>query len=263
MMAATLGVVLPIWTVWQEAARSGVDTLMTSILQQAGENENDIRAEYLPALEWLKAHIMEVEFGLMVWPVLASACIAVEVASRWVRKRFAIAGLRGSFRTMRVSEWLVWAVIATAAAWFIERQWPSGTLRVVSWNAAFGLAAVYWMNGLSVGAYVVSVLHPPALLLAAMIFLLVMSGAHSMLCFVGLFDTWWDFRRGADRLAEKQRRIMETLTGNDGEPPTRHEEAVGNPSSPNNSPLDEDRRQEEDNSPGNGVSQDDDNNKDG
>jgi len=77
-MAVTIGVVLPIWSVWQEAARGAIDTLMTAALQQGGENGSEIRAEYLPYLEWLKAHVMEVEFGLMLWPALACACIAVE-----------------------------------------------------------------------------------------------------------------------------------------------------------------------------------------
>jgi hypothetical protein len=102
---------------------------------------------------------------------------------------------------MRPPEWLVWVVIATAALWFADRQWPSEALRIVSWNVAIGLLAVYALNGLGIIVYGIAAWKPHPLLFFALLMVFIWAGMAMLLPILGLFDTWSNFRAHIDRLA--------------------------------------------------------------
>jgi len=146
--------------------------------------------------------------GTLVWFLLMAGALALSVATHLLRRWVGIEGLRGSFRTMRLSEWVVWAAIGAALFWFVDYRWLDSSYSIVSWNAAIGLAAVYWLNGLSIMVHAFDVLRPSVFLYAAVVLLLVTGGLYPLLCCLGLFDTWWDFRKAVDGLAERRRQWL-------------------------------------------------------
>ena len=107
--------------------------------------------------------------------------------------------LRGSFPSMRVSEWLVWLGIAVAGLWLIDYYWESDALRMFTWNAALGLSVVYWINGLSILTYTLLALQwNPILNVAIVMLVLVLPSFSTIMPAFGLFDTWYDFRAKLD-----------------------------------------------------------------
>jgi uncharacterized protein YybS (DUF2232 family) len=209
---AVVGNILAEWRAQQAEVNALCDAWIGDLEKQAkptGESAPDNNTELLVRnMRWLKDHWPDIGLGSLLLSVLAAACIAVSALSAWFRRRFGAAGVRGSFRTMRTSEWLVWAAILAAGLCFVDSRWPELALRRVSWNAAVALAAIYWLNGLSVLVYALSVLHLHVVAYVAVFLLLISFGVHPVLCFVGLFDTWGDFRRAVDKLAaaaEKRR----------------------------------------------------------
>lgn len=217
MAASVLSGIVPVWTHWKAATDAAWDSWIVVQLEaqeQAGA-ASEVAARQLDVLKWLKAHWAEMGLGVMMGFGAISACLGLSVTAGILRRRYGIRGLRGSFATARVSEWLVWAVIALAAVWFADERWFGASLRVLTWNTAAALAAVYWLNGLSALSYALSVLRPNVFVYVALVFLLVAANMHPMLAMVGLFDTWGDFRRTADTLAEKKRRMMEGTDDSD------------------------------------------------
>ncbi len=197
------------WDDWNAQAVFAHDTLTAELDKRTEANPADEQAAAIRAnLTWLKDRWASLGLGLTFCPVLIGACVAVSFMARWARLRCGRPGPRGSFRDMRVPEWLVWVVILAAVTWFIDRRWPVTGLRIVSWNTAVGLSAVYWLNGLSILVYAATVLRPHLFVTVAAVFVLFYLGVHPVLCFVGLFDTWSDFRRRIDRfILERSRRI--------------------------------------------------------
>ena len=91
---------------------------------------------------------------------------------------------------------------------FIEQQWPNTALRTLCWNTALGLAAVYWLNGLSVLAYALGgVRAHPLMTVGAVLtfFYLLYCDPVLVVSLVGLFDTWGDFRRKIDAIVTARR----------------------------------------------------------
>lgn len=163
-------------------------------------------SETIAALRWMQAHWDETNVGLALWPVLFGALFVVGFTGRWLRLKLRRPGPRGSFREMRPPDALVWLAIAAALAVFADRQWPNDWLRTGAWNAAIGLAAVYWVNGLSVVTYAVVAVRPhPMFAVFALAVLLFLPGVHASVCGVGFFDTWAEFRPRLERVLEARR----------------------------------------------------------
>ncbi len=154
---------------------------------------------------WLKEQWPNVGLGITFLIVLLSACLAVSMLSWMLKRYFQRRGPVGSFATMRPPDWLVWVAIMTACMWLVDNQWPNATLRAISWNTALALVAIYWLNGLSILAYGVAVLRPRVLVIVALCFALMYM--QPLVCFLGFFDTWSEFRFRLDALvaAKKQR----------------------------------------------------------
>lgn len=152
-------------------------------------------AETARLLRWMQQHWDAINLGMTFWPVLLSALFVVSFSARWMQARGGAGAPVGSFRDLRPPDWLVWVAILATLAIFADRRWPNGLLRNVSWNAAIGLAAVYWVNGMAVLVSVLSAVRLHAFLAAAIFLgLVVYPGAHAVFCGVGFFDTWAEFR---------------------------------------------------------------------
>ena len=201
------GNILGSWEEWKVQMDRMYDTLIAGIQSGAPKEASpeDI-AVLTENVRWMKGHVTQVGLGTLLWPFAAAACVVLTLATRWFRRTFGVEGVRGSFRTMRVSEWLVWAAIATAALCFAAHQWPAVVLSIAAWNTAVGLAIVYWLNGLSILVYALGVLKPHLFVYFAFMILLLSFGIHPALCFLGLFDTWGDFRGAVDRVVAARKR---------------------------------------------------------
>ena len=174
----------------------------TGYLGEAAKQDKitvEMQTAGVEAMQWYGAHWREVIIGIYFSAALFFAAATMSLLGRWLALAHARTGtgpvLRGSFRTMRVSEWLVWAAIAAVLPAMAEHRWPNDALRMISWNACIGLAAVYWLNGFSILVFFAAAMRLNPLLAGAGVFLIFWLMMHPMVVFTGLFDTWWDFRR--------------------------------------------------------------------
>lgn len=190
------------WEQWIEASARMID-LAAVRFENAGEQAAEKEPVWDTALlETLKKQWPAIGLGAQFAFILIGVCLAVSLTAGWLRARFRVKGPRGTFRDMRPPEWLVWLAILAAAGCFWDHRWPVWTVRVVSWNAAIGLAAVYWLNGLSIAAYAVVNLQVHLVVgITVLVMMMYLGLSTPVLCLVGLFDTWADFRRRVDALA--------------------------------------------------------------
>ncbi|NIA14743.1 MAG: DUF2232 domain-containing protein [Nitrospiraceae bacterium] len=210
--ALVIGGAVVTWPQWVAHWDAQYDLLLTQQLklqEEAGDSAERIRVN-TEILRAVKEAWPKIGLGLTMFALLVVTCAGLSFAAGWMRRRFEIEGLRGSFKTMRTSEWLIWVVIAVALVWYVDRKWFDSSWSVVTMNAAIGLAAIYWLNGFSVLLYALSNLRPPFFVYLAIVVMLVMFRLHPVLCCVGLFDTWSDFRRIVDGVIEKRRQAAET-----------------------------------------------------
>ena len=192
-----------------ETVEDALDTPETAAVAAApGARDSQVPglAETVAMFRWLQQHWNETNLGLAFWPILFGALFVVGFTGRWLRLKLRRPGPVGSFREMRPPDALVWAAIAAAVAILADRQWPNEMLRAISWNAGIGLAAVYWVNGLAVAVFtVVAVRLHPLFAVVALVLLFMSPGVHGVLCGVGFFDTWGEFRVRLVRVLEARR----------------------------------------------------------
>ena len=170
-------------------------------LQVAARGQSVVDDE-IAGLQWFGENKFAVAVGIEFAVFLVLICLFVSITTTALRRRFGDPGPIGSFRDMRPPDWLVWGGIVTALMWFAERQYGGNELRFVTWNVAVGLSSIYFLNGCAIFLYGVQVLVPGLLLVAMLVFMMLMSGPYPALSLIGLFDTWADFRKRVDRLAE-------------------------------------------------------------
>lgn len=199
------GRMLLLWDQTLAHTQAWFDAVLAQAADRPGSNGSQ-----QAVVNWLKEHWAEVGVGMIFWPVLIVTCLGLSLTVRLLSRSEEMPRPRGSFREMRTPEWLVWAAILLAALWFIERTWHVAPLRLVTWNTALALSAVYWVNGVSVLAYAFNALHPTLIACLAVVMLVFLAGVHPVLCFVGLFDTWAHFRKAADKLVAARERAQQT-----------------------------------------------------
>ena len=164
-------------------------------LEKKHEKEpDDIVAEQLQWLQWLKGNMTAIVFGFLFSVTLVMTCIGVSITTKILRVFFGEPGPTGSFMEMRPPPGLVWLVIVLAVMWYVDRYWPAPDLRVVAWNMAIGVGVIYWLNGLAIFLYGGHVLQPTLLPFVALVLVVLMLGFFYVFTAVGLFDTWGDFR---------------------------------------------------------------------
>jgi len=207
--ALVAGHMLAFWEASQAHARVWLDAWAAQLADRAGPADEGPQALMLEQVAWLRQHWAEVGLGVMFWPILIGACVVLSVAVRRVRRLADVPGPLGSFREMRTPEWVVWIAIVLAVLWLTGRVWPNALLRLVTWNSAIALSALYWINGVSVLVYIFDALRPALIACCAVVMVIFLLGAHPVLCFVGLFDTWGDFRKVADRVAAARKRAQQ------------------------------------------------------
>lgn len=156
------------------------------------------------AAAWIREHWAQVYVGMAYGFLLLLAAAMVTVLNTALRQAGA-PGPAGNFATMRVSEWLVWAAIALALLWFVEQRWPNEALRTLTWNGAIALAFVYWLNGFSILCAALAAFHAGAAVYALLFLAVFLFTLHHFVAMIGLFDTWWDFRKRFNRWAELRR----------------------------------------------------------
>lgn len=191
------------------------ELLLNSMIQSARELIMELQRQspefdisnQLAGLTWFGENKNAFTVGFVFGVYLLLACIMVSAVAAILRRWFADPGPVGSFRDMRPPEWLVWAVIGALSFWLIDQRTEWAQARLVSWNVAIGLAAVYCLNGLSILLYGVQALAPGAVMVVLTVLLVMNVGPVYVLSLLGLFDTWANFRMRIDRLAERLRNI--------------------------------------------------------
>lgn len=181
-------------TIWLNARKAE--------LEAAGEVDSPVLG-MAETFSRINENLANLGFGLVFGLIVLLAVLLVVSVSRRLR----LEGLRtpGRFRDMRAPDWLVWLAIATALLWLADQHWQQPWMRLVSWNAAQGLEMVYGINGVSIAVYAVGVLTKGPPRFQAALVVLVVALFRPAIAFFGLFDTWLDFRRKADQLAEARR----------------------------------------------------------
>lgn len=177
---------------------------MIARIEEVGRQSGRANEALIEQLKWMDVHWAYIGPGLVFGFMLLGATAALAFLAWMVRRSGVESGPGTRFREMRTPEWLVWVAILVALLWFADRRWPHDVLRALTWNSAFALTFVYGLNGLSIVAYGLCAFQfgPSAVALIAVVVLL--SGAQALVP-LGLFDTWWDFRRQVDRLVELRR----------------------------------------------------------
>ena len=201
------------WNGWTRQAAASYEMLVAQARNTAGAAADQQAAH--EAFRWmLVEHWADVSVGLMFGSFLVCAALAAGVTSAWVRLRHGLPGPRTAFGMMRPPEWLVWPAILCAVLWFVEQRSPNDVLRAVTWNAAIGLAAIYWLNGLSIVVYAIRRMQPHVFVVVALVVFLTYAGGW-LLSFAGLFDTWWELRGRVDRLVAMRDKLREGPGGDD------------------------------------------------
>lgn len=175
-------------------------SMIENAARQTGGGDGGIDLE---KLKWMDDNWANLGLGFVFGTVLFMVTGASAFLASMLRRLRPERGRCARFRDMRPPEWLVWVAIALALLWFIDQRWPHPAVRAVVWNAAIGLSVVYWLNGLSIVIYVAAVFSWPLPLMVAVVLLI--TPLLQLLSPLGFFDTWWDFRRQADRLSAMRR----------------------------------------------------------
>lgn len=167
---------------------------------------------FLDALLWYDQNFANLGVG----STFASALFMVAFTLSVVERRQKASGtqarrLTSGFQRLQLPDWLVWAAIATALLWFADQRLENGALRMVAWNAALALSAVYWLNGLSILIYALTVLKATLLAwIVVMVGMMLFGMLHvTGLGGLGLFDTWFNFRARIRLLAFRRQRADE------------------------------------------------------
>lgn len=164
-------------------------------MEKAGSESSYTNARLLL---WLKEHLTELFFGVLFASIYLTVCAVVAIVTWCLRKILKEEGPCDTFGEMRPTEWLVWILIVAAVIGFIDYKFHVPALRIISWNTCCGLSAIYWVNGLSLLFYGIEVSNKHTLVCIGAFMILVFTS--QLLTFIGLFDTWSNFRRRIDTI---------------------------------------------------------------
>jgi hypothetical protein len=188
---------------WNEGVQSRqylLETFRAELESPESKEFSEQQEQQLNIQIWLLENWTQVTLGFSAGGVLVGLCISLSWMFRILRRTTSIP-IHGSFTDLRPYDWVVWFVILLAAMWFIDSRNPQPMLQFVGYNLAIGLFVLYGLNGLGVLMYGLDVLKPNPLMALAFIMLLFMFGGAAMLSFLGLFDTWGEFRKRIDARA--------------------------------------------------------------
>ena len=187
---------------WDESRKAwtvAISQRVAQMEQGAGET-----TPYGDLMRWFDVQLPYLVFGVLFSGVLVVACLQTAAVFRWLRNGAEAADSPppvGKFKMMRPPDALVWLAIAAALLGLADYQWPNDALRFVSWNTGVALAAVYWINGVGIALCAMEAFGMRAGAPWGLLGLMMIFGLHNGLAVIGLFDTWFDQRLGALRLA--------------------------------------------------------------
>ena len=184
------------------------DTLRhdTSILFNARiaelEGQNNVNVQWIEMFRWWDTNYNHVALGSAFGSILVLAAITLCLLERWQRDPETRARRKPTgFQRMRLPDWVVWIAIAVALMWFADDRWPHDVLRAITWNTALGLLTLYWLNGISIVLYALTVFKATAFGVFMVLSGMLLFGLWPLLGIFGLFDTWYDFRMRFRRIA--------------------------------------------------------------
>jgi MFS family permease len=185
---------------WQDMRHEMTIFLNQRVAELKEQPEADYR--WMDIIQWYDLNFAYVGVGSVFASVLLPTALMLNLVER--QQALLHGGRRRKttgFQRMRLPDWLVWVAIAVALLWFLDQRWPNDVVRFAAWNAALALSSIYWLGGLAILLYGLAVLNaslPVSLLVVTGLMLL---GLMHLLGFIGLFDTWYDFRVRLRRLA--------------------------------------------------------------
>ena len=134
-------------------------------------------------------------------PAIAALAVAFMVMVnlicfwRWLGKRRLGYPLFGDLALWRSPEWTIWLFLATGFALFI----PIPTLKTLAVDAFICTSAIYFCQGLAIVAYYFRMLAMPMVFRSIALLLICLIAVQPVLailvCVMGIFDLWVDFRR--------------------------------------------------------------------
>ncbi len=165
------------------------------------EAQGDTSEQWLEMFRWYDVNYAYIGFGSVVASVLLLVAFLLCVVDRSQRSVSERPRRTTGFQRMRLPDWMVWVAITVALMWMADYRWPNDLLRVISWNAAIIVTCVYWLNGLAILLYTLTILKATALASFVIISGMILFGLMHLLGLVGLFDTWCNFRIRVRRVA--------------------------------------------------------------
>ncbi|MFA7691928.1 MAG: DUF2232 domain-containing protein [Candidatus Hydrogenedentes bacterium] len=174
-------------TDWQEQVES-----FTASFDEGQSVEDSVALR--EGLAWLSEHWVYLSFGAVFGFILLVTTVLLSALYRRAGGEGLIAPANMYFSRMRVPEHLVWVAIALAGLWFWDSWRPNDALRLIAWNGAVALAVVYWLNGLSIVLFALYAFQPRMVFMVVFFTAFILLNLQNFLVFVGLFDTWWNFR---------------------------------------------------------------------
>ena len=186
------------WNMLAEAAFQGV----TQAVERSAEGGNPEQAAVtLRALEWQLENWANISLGLAFVMMGLAVAVVFGVTGQVMRMLYGMPGPSLGFRHMRPPDWLVWPVILLALAALADWHRPELHLRPVAWNGLIALGAVYWLNGVSLTWHALMTLKAHPFVIVAAVVVLAIPQTRLAIVMVGLFDTWYEFRRRFELLA--------------------------------------------------------------
>ena len=193
--------VLVRWEGWHAMAAASFETLGQTYGRSA-EGTDPERAEAMRrALEWQMENWANISLGLSFVALALTVAAALGVTAGLLRMLHGMPGPSLGFREMRPPEWLVWPVILLAVMALADWHRPELHLRPVAWNGLIALGAVYWLNGVSLTWHALMTFKAHPFVIAAAVVVLAIPQFRLAVVMVGLFDTWYEFRRRFELLA--------------------------------------------------------------
>ena len=190
------------WPAFEVEWRTALDVYKTQIqTEKTSENQEIV----LGLLNWMDEHWLHISFGMLFGIVIVFAVFANTLVYRKLAYQGWIASENYMFSRMRVPEHLVWLAIALAGLWFVDSRWPNDAVRFLSWNGAIALAVVYWINGLSIFVFAVTVLQVKPWLVGLILAAAFVFNLQYSFAIFGFFDTWWNFRLKLRQLADARK----------------------------------------------------------
>ena len=184
------------WNALVEQRHGLLDTYHAQLLKSTSEKLDT----QLNMNIWVLEHWNDVFIGLAFSSALLGACLSIGwIYRRAVRQH--VSEPIGSFSEFRPRDTVVWLVIATAAIGFINYRWPDPWLQTISYNTALGLFTLYSLSGLAIVLHALRLWKPNPILMFVCLLALFWTGGLVSMVFLGLFDTWGDFRERMDERA--------------------------------------------------------------